>query len=112
MALRRPEPLAGPGGPLRMPAGEWAGEYPSVWEFIGMEAWPSGERRKLGTIRLFVEDGAWKACLNDKEGSLVAFVTGKSPEGLFEAMEEGLAQGGLDWRRDRYAGGKGTQKRS
>jgi hypothetical protein len=101
MALRKPIIPQGPGGVIQQPAEEWAAEYPHVWEFISLDKWEDGSPRIPGSITLFAEDGAWKACLNDKGMQLVAFVTARSAEGLFEAMQGALMTGLADWRKSK-----------
>lgn len=112
LPVPRPQSKSGPGGIPPVPRGEWAASFPSVWEFLSCPEWADGATRVPGSITLFSEDGMWKACLNDKDGQLVAFVSGKSPEAMLEAMEAGLESGALDWRKSRQTktgrGQKGT----
>lgn len=112
MSLKRPSTKEAPGGAVVPPEGEWAASYPLVWEFLFLEKWEDGSSRVPGSITLFAEDGLFKACLNDKDGQLVAFTSQRSPEGLFEAVDTGLGAGTLDWRRSRQGKPRGPSKKS
>jgi hypothetical protein len=57
--------------------------------------------RKTGTVLVFAEQGKWKGCLNDRDGGNYAFVSSDSLLGLVDALEKGLKQGGLDWRKNK-----------
>jgi hypothetical protein len=92
--------------PANAPPGEWGVLYPALYEFLSSCAWASGEPRAPGSLTLFTDGRAWKACLNDKAQSRVAFVTASDPEHLLHVAEEGLVQGLLDWRDTRYFGQK------
>lgn len=60
-----------------------------------------GAQRVTGTLLLFAEDGKWKACINDRDGGFVAFLTSDTVAGLLEAIDKGLAKGSLDWRKSK-----------
>lgn len=73
---------------------------PTLHQFLILRGW-GGKQRKPGTIRIFAEEGRWKACLNDNEGNRYAFVSGDTLQGLLGAVEKGLAGKGLDWRANK-----------
>lgn len=83
---------------------------PTVMEFLSLQQWEDGGSRARGTIRLFWEAGAYKACCNDKDGKCYAFTSAKTFTGLLEALEKGLAAGTMDWRPDREWQGKAPRK--
>lgn len=85
----------------------FAQNLPGLWEFIESNRFPDGSPRRAGTLTLFVDEGLFKACLSDRDADLVTFVTGTSPEACFGALEAGLQQDVLVWRR---AGQKGRRK--
>jgi hypothetical protein len=87
-------------------AGGWGQQFPALAEFLAAVRWDDGSSRVPGSLTLFTEDGTWKACLSDKDGGLVCFKSGDSPEGVLGALEGGLQVGGLEWRRGRPLGGK------
>jgi hypothetical protein len=110
MALKKPVMQATPVGPAKGPEGGSLADYPTVWAFLSALTWPEdGSPRVPGSITLFTEDGVWKAAVNDKTG-YVAFVSGRSPEGLLEAIEEGMEAGSLDWRKSKPRLGQGGRK--
>lgn len=76
-------------------------QYPFVVDFMRQLHWEDGKARKPGTILLTVEDGRWKAWLHDNDASASAWLSGATLTGLFESMEDMLASGGGEWRRDR-----------
>lgn len=80
--------------------------FPALLEFVSAERWPDGEAREPGTVLVFVEAGALKACVSDRAQQAVAFVTaGESGlGGLLDRLESLLASGGLDWRGSRPRG--------
>lgn len=79
---------------------EWA---PDLTDFLTSEAWPDDQgTRVTGTVLIFCEDGAWKACLNDRDAGLRSFVTARTALGLLEAVEARLSDpGGSEWRPPR-----------
>ena len=80
--------------------------FPTLLEFLTLPTWPDGSRRERGTLLVFVDGSAWKACLKDKNGPRVCFVTSSDLDGLFLAIEDGLDRDSLDWRADRPQGGQ------
>jgi len=85
--------------------GAWKDKYPSLWLFLTAVTYPEGDRRQTGTVLIFLDAGRLKACLSDRECGEVAFVSHATPDGLLEAVEAGLAGGGLDWRAAHKKGG-------
>lgn len=81
--------------------------YPALCEWMTSCVWPEdGSRRVLPVITLWLEETSWKACLKCKATSRICFVTGASPETLLAAVEAGLAEDRLDWRRDKFGSRK------
>jgi len=72
---------------------------------LTLTVWEDGKERETSSVTVFHGDGLLKACIQDKDAGLIAFVTGESLEGLLDALEKGLASGKLDWRKQREAGG-------
>jgi len=83
-----------------------APRYPFLWEHLTETKWEDGSRREPSSITIFLDQGWLKACLNDKSGGLVAFVSSASFMGLLGALEDGLMEGTLEWRRAREGKGK------
>lgn len=78
--------------------GDWGTLFPALVEFLTLSVWEDGTPRALGTLTLFVQDGLWKVCLNDKDASRIAFVSGKTPDDALGSAEANLASAALDWR--------------
>jgi len=72
--------------------------YPLVVQFLTLEVYGDGTKRVPGSITLFSDVAMLKACLNDKDVSMAAFVSGGGLAGLLDAMERGLGEDRLDWR--------------
>lgn len=76
-------------------------EFPTLCDYLSIERFDDGAPRETLTLLVFVEDGSLKVCASDREEGLVTFLTAGSLEALFAALEAGLCEGGLDWRRSR-----------
>lgn len=112
MSLKKPLPASGSDLPTgtAAAAGEWSKGLPTLAEFLSALTWEDGTSREPGTMLVFSEDGAWKACLHDRTAQLQVFVSAATPGGLLAALEKGLAGGSLDWRRKKaWGGGKGKK---
>jgi hypothetical protein len=83
------------------------GMFPAVTSMVVCESFPDGSPRATSSVTLFWHDGSLKACLNDKDADLTAWVSADTLEGLLEALEKGLQVDGLDWRK----GGRRTTKK-
>jgi hypothetical protein len=75
--------------------------YPATYEFLTVDSWPDGGKRTRGTVTLFNEEGRWKCWINDKDQGRSACVTAASLPELLAAVEYGLVEDSLDWRRAR-----------
>lgn len=87
-------------------AGTTLQAFPTLLEFLVLSTWEDGSPRTPGTLLLFVDGSQWKACLKDKTGPRVCFVTGNDLDTLLLSVEEGLRLDNLDWRADRPQGGQ------
>jgi len=77
---------------------EFVKSYPALHEFLTLQAWEDGEVRVTGTLFLFVEEGMWKLCLNDRDAGCVAFVAAKTFTEVLSCAEEKYIADSLDWR--------------
>lgn len=109
MSLRRRESAKGVGGGVGGPlvSGAFGERFPTVWEFLTRVQWDDGKRRSPGSLTIFMDDGAVKVCVFDKDAGEVAFVSAAGVDGLLEALERGLEGDSLDWRRSRPTGARG-----
>jgi len=76
--------------------------YPTLHAWLAMTEW-GGKERASGSVQIFCGDGVFKCRVSDKQEGYVAFLSSKTVEGLWEALEKGLKGGSLDWRVDKYA---------
>lgn len=109
MALHRKRGPAssstGAAGPWCIPAG-CTSRYPTLCAFLTQEQWEDGTTRTPGGLSLFFDGGRLKAVVNDKDASLVGFLTLDSLSGLLDTLEAALASDALDWRPARAAPGR------
>lgn len=76
---------------------------PALVEFLTLTEWAPGEKRVPGTVLLCSDEGLWKGWLHDKDAGLSCWVSGASLRALVASVEKGLADGSLEWRRERRA---------
>lgn len=73
-------------------------EYPALSEYLSVTEWEEGKPRETSTLLLFVEDGRWVVCLNDRAEGRSVFVSGPTFKAVLASLEEGLQEGSLQWR--------------
>lgn len=84
------------------PDPEFEKAYPALWEYLTVTQWAKDQPRKTSTITFFVDDGAWKASLNDRDQGYNLYGTGATWEECLNTLEELLAApGGTPWRKSR-----------
>lgn len=111
MAIRKRDVALGEGtAPAKIKEGIWQKSYPTLWEFLSLDKYDDGSPRRLPTITLFLGPDGLQACLNDRDQSLAAFVTSVSLDGLWQALEKGLKEDSLDWRRSQQGYSKKSRK--
>ena len=65
--------------------------YPTVIQFLSDVTWDDGSARTPGSLTLFIEDGIWKACLNDRDASASLYVSGDNVTACLKSLENRLA---------------------
>lgn len=80
--------------------------FPLLIEYVTNTSWADGSSRLPSTLLLLCEAGQWKACLNDKALGRTGWATGATPEDVLASLERALAEGSMDWRKAKDAGGK------
>lgn len=83
---------------------ELAVAHPALWEYISECQWESGQPRVTSTLMLFVEEGLVKLCLHDRAAARSAWVSGRSWTSSLGSLEQVLAGGSVEWRKDRLQG--------
>lgn len=82
--------------------------YPNVLEYMSASRYDDGALRQTSTMVLCVDQGALKACLNDRDRARSLWASGASLEDVLRDLEEDLSSGTGAWRS--YAGGKKPRK--
>jgi hypothetical protein len=82
-------------------ADDEAERYPALVEFLSSTKYPDGSGRVPGSVSLFVDQGKLKACLVDKDQSLVGFVTVTGLRAWADLIEAQLQCDQVDWRASR-----------
>ena len=83
---------------------------PCLHEFLTLQRWDDGSPRRLGTISIFWEDGAWKCWLNDKDASRSACVSALCLPSLLLKVDEHLLGDAMEWRKARPEQGRAGKK--
>lgn len=88
------------------PPGSTLSSLESLYSYLTESKWEDGEPRELSTLMLFVQDGRWKACLNDRACKRVCFVSGATIEEALLSLDEDLRHDEADWRQTRDTNSK------
>lgn len=64
--------------------------YPRLVEFLSDTQWDDGKPRQPGSLTFFIEDGIWKACLNDRENDASLYVSGDAQAACMASLEKRL----------------------
>jgi len=89
---------------------ETAKRYPTLYEYLTVTKYNDGSPRVTATLLLFVDDGALKGCLNDRDNNRSAFISAPSLLSLLEQLDIGLREDALDWKRKGSYNPKGGDK--
>jgi hypothetical protein len=75
--------------------------FPDLADFFAGEFDEKGKMvRSPGSISIWIDQGRLKACFKLKAEARVGFVVFNVPEKGFHSLQEALAQGLIDWRKD------------
>lgn len=89
----------------------WKQDHPALAEYMETEVWEDGAPRLTSTLLLFLDQGAVKACLNDRETERTLWVTAGSIEEAIDVLEASLAGGTAEWRTKWKPAEKGPPKK-
>lgn len=95
-----PEPVSSPG---------FVDLYPHLAEFL-VKSRGSGQTPSTGTVTLFLEQGRFKLCLNDRPRSRSTFVSGRTLYEALGAADAGIGSNRLKWRTRGYVQAPDRQK--
>lgn len=100
MAMKRPDAEATPqaGQPLQDEV--FSGFYPTLFSHMSETRWDDGKPRKTTTLLVFVENGKWKAHVNDRDGRRGFWVSADAWEQLLESADEAIDSVSTEWRKD------------
>lgn len=73
-------------------------KFPKVWEYMTRLHFDDGEPRQLSKVSLFVENGKFKAALNDPEERASLYVAADTVDAVLKALEATLASENPEWR--------------
>lgn len=76
----------------------WAKKFPTMYDYMVKLHFDDGSSRQVSKVSIFVENGVWKAALNDPEERCSVYVAGETVEGALKALEAALASGNAEWR--------------
>lgn len=82
---------------------DFSREYPTLFAFLTSTS-HSGKRRVTGTCLVFWEDNKAKACLKDRDRKATCFASGETYSDLLRAIDDGIASGTLEWRKEKTNG--------
>lgn len=80
--------------------------HPVLCDFLVSTAYDgdAAGTRQTATLLIFAQDGAWKACLRDRQEGRCQWVAAALFGDLLDVLEDALASGSGIWRDDRAAG--------
>ena len=87
------------------------GRFATLWEFLTLTVWDDGTARLPGTLLIFSDSGAVKACISDKDSACVGFLTAATFDSLLESVEAALAADSVDWRLTKGGGAPSTGRK-
>jgi len=90
----------------QLSGGSFQAQYPSVWEHLASLHYDDGTPRLPSTLTLFVDAGAVKACLNDRDQGVTGWAAGDSVSTCLMALERALQADTVDWRAAKANKGK------
>lgn len=100
MSMKRPDPSSEPTGFSKpMADSAFRARCPMLYEYLSSATWEDASPRELSTLLFQLEDGLWKACLNDRACERSLWRTGQSMGDAIDALESALVAQTADWRR-------------
>jgi len=91
---------------------EFSKSYPALHEYLTADQYPDSTPRARSTVSIFVEEGLWKACLNERDQGLVLFVAEERFGALVEALELLLQEDRVPWRKSKAKSPYGAKSKS
>lgn len=95
--------------PTRLSSPDFLERWPELHKFLAIPR-GSGQNPSTGTLTLFIEQGCFKLCLNDRPLARSSFVTGRSLTLALDAANVGIANQTIRWRQKGYKSSSDRQK--
>jgi len=80
---------------------------PALFEYMTAVSFSDGQTRTPCSLTVFAEDGAFKACLSERDMDLTLWGTGATFHEALACLETRLVSPNPDWRKKRPQRGKG-----
>lgn len=80
--------------------------WPSVHDWLTMVTDDRGVKRQTSSLSVFMDDGTFKAVLNDKDAGRSLFVSGRTLWAALDALEAHLVAGTGEWRKSQWKGAR------
>lgn len=78
---------------------EFAASYPFLHSHLSDTRYSDDSARVTSTLLVFVDSGCLRLCINDRDNGRSCFVSRSTFEEALAALEKGLREGSLDWRK-------------
>jgi len=85
--------------------------FPAILEYMTRTQDDEGQPRKTATVTVCVQDGYWKATLNDRQTGLQCWVTAGSALESIKALEAALIDPKTIWKQNPFAGQAAPRKK-
>lgn len=76
-------------------------QMPTVYQFLTERVYEDGSPRQPSSLLLFPDGAMFRLMLKDPDAKLCCWVSGRSLEGAFAALEAALGDPQHEWRADR-----------
>lgn len=78
----------------------WFSEtYPALFSWLTALQWPDGSEKQRSTITFFVEDGAFKVCLTNKDDQVSLWGSGDDLEGALKVLNARCVDPKAEWKK-------------
>lgn len=100
---------SGSNGSVQVQDLSFSTERPNLAEYLCAQAYGDGTPRKTATLTIFVDDGAFKASLNDRDNERSLFVSGSGFYDVLDVLEALLLEDDtkVGWRRSKQPEARG-----
>jgi len=78
---------------------------PQLYEYLTQKVYPDGTPRRTSSLLMFTDGPMFRLMLKDPDAGMCCWVSGRSLEGAFLALEAALCDPSHEWRLDRQQAG-------